>query len=187
MTAKITRRRAVVTLFQGNYEAELADLMERAMSALRVEEAGQKRAASKSTANALAREFDAKTAEAEETAEKVTVWALRYDQMQDLEDEHPARDGDATDARFGVNMRTFPKALLEASLVDPSTTSDLSEIKTAGAAALADLDVRKAHYKKLETAAWNVNVGDDNIPKESLTLLLKQARDPDSKQQPDSE
>lgn len=184
---RIERRRQVVTLFQGNYEAELADLMERAMSALRDEETGQRRASSRSTANALAREFDAKTAEAEETAVRVPVWALRYDQMQDIEDEHPARDGDTTDQRFGVNMRTFPKALLEASLVDPTTTSDLGEIKTKGAAILADLDVRKAHYKKLETAAWTVNVGDDNIPKESLTLLLKQAREPDSKPQPDSE
>lgn len=185
--SKIERRRTVVTLFQGNYEADLADLMERAMAALRLEETGQKRASSKSTANALAREFDAKTAEAEETAERVTVWALRYDQMQDIEDEHPPREGDDTDKRFGVNMRTFPKALLEASLVDPSITSDLDEIKVTGAGLLADLDVRKAHYKKLETAAWTVNVGDDNIPKESLTLLLKQARDPGSKQQPDSE
>ncbi len=181
--SKIERRRAVVTLYQGNYEAELASLMEKAMAAQRAEESGmtQRRAGTKSQAMALAAEYDALLAKAEEDAVKVTVWAISNNEWGPLADEHPPREGDAKDNTFSVNMKTFPPALLRLALVEPGTNRDGEQI-------LADLgDISRIHFLKLETAAWNVNVGDDALPKFSLVSLLQQAKDPDSKQQPDSE
>jgi hypothetical protein len=186
---KIERRRKVVTLHHGNYEAELAELMDKAMAALRDEESGaaQRRHGTKSSANAYALQYDEKRKEADETATLVTVWAIGWEDMDTLQDEHLPREGEAEDKAKGVNMKTFPRALLEASMVDPDDATDLADRKTKGREALAALDLSRLHYKRLENAAWNVNVGDDALPKASLVSLLNQARDNASKPQPDSE
>lgn len=181
MSKKIERRRATVTLYQGNYEAELADLMERAMAAQRAENTSVRRFGEKSESMALAAEYDALLAKAEEDAVKVTVWAISNNEWQPLADEHQPREDDAKDATFGVNMSTFPAVLLRASLVAPGETGDGEKI-------LAELgDISRVHYLKLETAAWNVNVGSDALPKFSLVSLMTEAKEPDSKPQLDSE
>lgn len=186
---KIERRRTKVTLYPGNYEAELADLLERAMAAQREEESsGTRRAGTKSKAVALAKDYDEKRAEAVSAGVEVTLWAISYLDWGPLADEHPPRDGNADDAKQGVNMDTFPAALLRASLVTPDTTNSLEELKAAGEIALRELGaISRVHYVKLETAAWNVNVGDDSIPKFSLVSLLKAQRDLDSKRPSESE
>lgn len=174
--SKIVRRHATVTLHHGNYQQDLADLMEQAMAALRAEEAGAtRRAGTKSKATALAKQYDDLLAEAEASATQVTVWALSHTEFDALTDDHPPRDGEAADQKFGLNMKSFPPALLKAALVEPGTQGN-------GQAILDALDLSQVHYKKLETAAWNVNVGDDELPKFSMVSLLKQARDPESKQ-----
>lgn len=191
MTA-ITRRHAIVTLYDGDHHAKLSTLIEEAMSAYGDEATGvsPQRFGTKSVANAKAIEYDAAVKEAEETATKVAVWALRYDHMTDLQDEHPPRTGEVADESYGVNMKTFPRALAEISLIDPVTTdqvTDLAELQSMGRAAMLELGVSKAQYLKLESAAWNVNNLGDEIPKESLASLLTEAREQHSKPQPDSE
>lgn len=187
--SKIERRRTVVTLYQGDLEAQLADLLDKAMAAERAEALTVRRMAQKSEAMELARQHDELLATAEEAAVKVTIWAITNTQWSLLANEHPPREDDAEDKRRGVNMETFPEALLHASLVSPEDSGGLGleALLTKGADALAAIgDISRVQYVKLERAAWNVNVGDDALPKYSLVSLLREQRDPDSKPQPDS-
>ena len=170
---KIERRRATVTLNQGNFESELAALLDQAMAAQRAEETGAtRRAGTKSKAIALAKQYDALLAEAEASAVTVDIYELSNTDWQVLADFHPPREGDAGDKQRGVNMKTFPGALLRRAL--PEGQVDIDELS-------------RLHYVKLETAAWNLHNGDDALPKFSLVSLLKRQRDPDSKQPSDSE
>ena len=188
MPTKIERRRTTVTLYQGNYEQELADLMEQALAAQREEEiAGNKRQGTRSKSIQLAKKHDELITEAEQSAVKVTVWAISYNEWGPLADRHPPRENDGSDSQRGVNMKTFPPDLLYASLAEPGV-GDLDEMLTAGKGALRELgDLSQVQYVKLENAAWNVNVGDDALPKYSLVSLLKRQRDPDSTPLSDSE
>lgn len=186
---KIERRRLSLKLPHGNYEHDLAKLLEEAQTALRAEESGavQRRAGTRSKAAELARQYDDLRAEADETALELTLWALKHDDWDALSDEHPPRDDNADDAQRGRNMKTFPRALLEVSLIAPEDANNLDELKSRGAAALAELELSRVHYLKAETAAWNVNVGDDALPKYSLVSLLKQERGTDSERPNSSE
>jgi hypothetical protein len=180
---KIERRRLAVTLYQGNFEQEIADVAREALAAADNEQqSGPKRAGEGSPAIALAKRHDELVAEAEASAVKVTVWALGYDEWADLADEHPPREDDKDDQRRGLNMRTFPKALLCAALVEPGEHENVAAMVKAGEQILRDLNPSRVHYVKLETAAWNVNVGDEQIPKVSLVSLLTAQNDSESRE-----
>jgi len=189
MAIKIERRRSVVTLYQGNYEHRLRELFEEALSTERMEQAvSSRRMSSKSKANELAKEYDKLLAEAEETAVPVTVWAIANRHWGPLADEHPPRDGEDDDQTRGINMKTFPEALMLASLVGPDEADTLDEIKRLGREKFDELgDLSRLHVAKIEHAAWDVNVGDEDLPKLSLVSLLKQQRELDSKLQDDLE
>lgn len=177
---KIERRKAVVKLYDGKYESQLSDLLNQAMAAQRREEMGGKRMSTKSESMVLGKQHDDLVAEAEASAHPVTLWAISYNEWGPLADRHPPRPDDVEDKQRGVNMKTFPRDLLYASLAEPGT-GDLDEMLAAGKHVLRDLgDLSQVQYVKLETAAWNVNVGDDALPKYSLVSLLKAQRDPDS-------
>lgn len=175
MSTKIERRHVSVPLYVGNYQNELNTLLEEAMAAQRDEESGvsPQRQGTRSKAIALARKYDALLAEANEAAINVEIHEISNTEWQQLADEHPPREGDAADKKLGMNAKTFPRALLVASLGKPAPI-DLDEISPV-------------HYTKLERAAWKLHNGDDALPLFSLVSLLKQARDPDSKQPNDSE
>lgn len=200
--SKIERRRTVVKLHHGNYEAELAALLDEVMAAQRAEDAGdvQHLEGEKSSSEKLATQYDAKLAEAEASAVDVTLWALSWDEWDGLSDAHPPRsdvaadpeqgtaaEEFAVDKQRGVNMKTFPASLLRLSLVEPGSPISRVDKESLGAEILRELGPSRIHYAKLETAAWNVNVGDDALPKFSLVSFLKEARDPDSKPPSDSE
>lgn len=181
---KIERRRATVKLHHGNYEQDLADKQAEFEAALAAEETGStRRKGTKSKAAALAVEWEKLKAEAAASAVEVTVWAISNTEWSTLADEHPPREDDAGDKARGVNMKTFPGPLLRASLVDPATEgmTSVHDKVAVGTVTLAEMDLSRVHYVKLENAAWSINVGDDALPKYSLVSLLKQARDPDSK------
>lgn len=191
---KIATRFRVVTLPQGDHDAALAALRREIASEQAAEDAVGGRFGSKSKAAAKAVAFDKLAAKAEADAAKVTVYALAFDEFDSLEELHPPRDGDKVDARAGYDRKTFPRALLKVSLVDPETVEGetaedrFKDLVTKGDAAFAELGrLSRLHYARLENEAWDVNVGDDSLPKFSAVSLLKAARDPDSKQQPDSE
>lgn len=195
--SKIERRRFVVSLLQGNYEQDLADLAEQAIAAAESEQQqGPMRTGQRSKAIDLAKKHEALKAEAQETAVKVTVWALGYSELPALQEQHPPRDDvndegkplHPTDHARGVNMATFPKALLCASLVEPGKYETVDEMVAAGAEILdGELQPSTLHYRKLETAAWNVNMGAENLGKGSLLSLLMSARESSSKEPSEQE
>lgn len=205
--SKIERRRRVVPLQHGHYEAKLAALFDKVMAAQRAEaadttanaprRAGQRRPQLESVK--LATEYDQLQTEAEESAREVVVWAITHDEWSQLLDDHPPRDdipedkenGVAAkkfdlDKTRGVNTKTFPPLLLRASLTDPDEDLNLDERIANGEQILKDLKLSQIHYVKLETGAWNVNVGDDALPKFSLVSFLNQGSDGDSKPLNDS-
>lgn len=185
---KIARRFRVVTLPQGDQESKLAELRQEIVAAQAAEESGGGRFANKSVANAKAVEFDKLNAKAEKDAVRVTVYALAYDEFGPLQDLHPPRDDDATDKRVGYNRKTFPHALLKASLVEPDVATDFEDLLVKGDEAFAELGrPTQVQYGRLEAAAWDVNVGDDSLPSYSAVSLLKEAKERGSKQQSESE
>ncbi len=218
---RIERRRRIVPLHQGNYEAELVDLMNQAMAARRAEvaeeaeaaeaagpplRAGQ-RAASKRPKKSLqiALQHDELLTESEQTAVKVPVWAIGHDEWSQLADDHPPREDIPEDKEAGVaaktfpddrlrgvNAKTFPPELLKVALVEPAIDEatglylqrpPLDELLAEGAKILRELSLSRIHYVKLETEAWNVNVGDDSYPKFSLVSLLTGETDDESGRQ----
>lgn len=182
------RRRITVTLYPGNFEAEIADLERRALAAAVAETSAVKRAGTRSESMRLAKERDDRLAEASTSAVDVTVWAISYLEWGPLADEHPPRDDDPGDKRHGVNLKTFPLALLKVSLVTPGEAKSFDDLKARGESALTGLgEISRVQYAKLETGAWEVNVGDDALPKYSLVSLLKQQRGPDSSEPSDSQ
>jgi hypothetical protein len=191
---KIARRFRVVPLPQGDQVAALEDSKSNLMAAVATAGEGGDRYGARSPVTANAREFDKVKKKAEADAVKVTVWALAYNEFGPLQDAHPPRDGDAGDKRAGYDRKSFPLALLKASLVEPDTaegeTDDerLADLLAKGEKAFEELgSLSYVHYSKLNDAAWEVNVGDDSLPPYSAESLVKQARERDSKPQRDSE
>lgn len=214
--SKIERRHKVVKLYRGNIEPELTALLDKAMAAHRAEAAEEakevegppRRIGQVPKSKALKKsieygiQYDKLLTDAEEAAVAVTVWAIGYDEWSQLNDAHPAREPIAAneetgvtakaylkDQERGVNVDTFPPLLLKAALVDPDVeVADLEDRIAKGTQILADLSPSRTDYVKLETAAWNVNVEGDAIPKAfSLVSFLTAASDDGSKPQRDSE
>lgn len=79
--------------------------------------------------------YDAATDEAAERAVEVTLTAIGSRRFRDLLAEHPAREDDETDAEYGVNVETFPRALLL--YADP----DVPSVRTIAKPAVADTDL----------------------------------------------
>lgn len=186
---KIATRFRVVTLPQGDHDAALAALRHDIAAEQAAEEAAGGRFGTKSKAAAKAIAYDKLAKQAEADAVKVTVYALAYDEFGPLQDLHGPRDGDKADVRLGYNRRAFPLALLKASLVDPEAvegeTSDarFKDLVAKGEVAFTGLGrLSQLHYARLEGEAWDVNTGDDSLPKFSAVSVLKAARGPDSKQ-----
>ena len=187
---RIEARRTVVTLYGGEQERELQDLLDRIAEAVRREAVGPRRMSTKSEAARLAAEYDEKRAAAPDSGVDVPLWAISYLQWGPLADQHPPREGVEYDQARQVNTQTFPRPLMLASLVEPEAAKgmDIDERVTAGELVLADLgELDIVHIRKLEKGAWDVNVGDDALPKSSLVSLLQDLRGHDSKPQPDSE
>ena len=188
MSTKIERRKTTVKLYLTEYEEQISQLRDEYARAVRDEETGPKRQGTRSKAAALAKQHDALEDEAEGAAVEVPLWAISYLDWDPLADGHPPRKGEDLDQQYGVDMNTFPAVLLRASLVpsdDLPTRKPGEDIETLlkrGQEILDELgDLSRVQYVRMETAAWNVNAGDDALPKLSLVSLHKQRRDLDSK------
>lgn len=79
-------------------------------------------------------DYDAATDEAAARAVLVRLSAIGSKRFRALLAEHPAREDDDTDAEFGVNVETFPRALLSfrdgdvRTIIDPDVSAeDLAE------------------------------------------------------------
>lgn len=166
MPSTIERRHKTVTLYTGNYQSELTDLLDQAMAAKRAEDSsGAKRANTRSLANALAKQYDDLLTEAEGSALHVDVYEISHVEYQRIADVHPPRKDHPEDAASGINKKTFLDALLRASVGTEINIDELSML----------------HYNRLAAAVWKLHMGDDALPKFSLVSLLKAERDAGSK------
>lgn len=87
-----------------------------------------------------------------QVADEVVTFRLRAlpsRKWSALVDEHPPRDGNRDDRVRGVNMETFPEALLMVSIVDPVMTP-------AQVGHLIDT-LTNAQYADLASVAWLLN------------------------------
>jgi hypothetical protein len=192
---KPTRRYRDVVLPRGDQDAALAALRKEIADLQATENLTPRRASSKSKAAAKALEFDMLNAQAAKDATVVRVNELAYDEFGPLQDLHEPREGDELDKRVGYNRDTFSDALMKAALVEQDTAEGstpeerLADLVAKGDAAFAALKPRpsRLHYARLESAAWEVNVGDDSLPKFSAVSVLKAASERVSKLQLDSE
>jgi hypothetical protein len=190
----IQRRFRVVTIPRAEHDAQLAQLRSEIVAEQAIEDASRGSFGSKSAAAAKARAHDKLKKQAEEEAHKVVVSAIAYDEFGPLQDLHPPREGNALDEHVGSNRGTFPHALLKVSLVEPDTAQgDTPEERLADLIAKGDEAFEQLGkpsvtlYRKLESAAWDMNVGDDSLPNYSAASLLQAARGRGSKQPSDSE
>jgi hypothetical protein len=189
------RRFRVVTLPRPEDDSELAAMRREIASLQAAENSAVRRQSTKSKAAAKALEFDKRVAQAEKDAREVTVNELAYDEFGPLQDLHPPRKGNDMDEQFGYNRDTFPLALIKASMVEQDAAQGatpeelLADLIAKGDAAWADLGGKpgRLQYARLESAAFEVNVGDDSLPKFSAVSLLEQAKKRASEQLLDSE
>jgi hypothetical protein len=176
----IERRSTTVTLYPASVQRELDELMQRAGEAYRAEEAAReaekdrpRRQGQKSDVPALAEtsmrlavEYDEKLAAAEGV--EVVLHEISRAQWREIEEANPPREGNAEDAKAGLNLKTFREALVRASLGD--TDLDIDELS-------------QLHYKKLENEALTLHGKGDELPKGfSLVSWLATERKNDSVQ-----
>jgi hypothetical protein len=177
------RRTETVALYPGEYEQSLVTAMQDAEDAARREAlAGGIRFGQRSPALAAAAKFDELRDSPPEPVDSVTLSQVGYLDWDDLLALHPPREDQAGDLAHGVDMSSFPRAVLHLSLVDPDASGDLAERLRVGEARLRALNPSRIQYLKLESKAWGLNNEDLNLPKESLVSLMTQRRGDDSEQ-----
>lgn len=185
-TIKLDRRRADVALYQGSTIAKLDALTDQVETAERAEQSN-KRMGTKSQAMALAKEYDDLVANADADAVHVTVWAIGRRDWKMLADEHPPREDEKQDALYGVHMGNFPDALVALAILAPDEGDHYDDRVKLGNERIDALgDLSQVQWMKIARAAWDVNVGDDALPKSSLVLLLQDRKERASKRQQDS-
>lgn len=167
----IKPRTASLVIYQGDDLEQLAELRQAAEVARRRVKQAQGRSLrigdDAPTAEAEESAYDEFVAEAAERAETLVVQAIGRKRFRDLLAEHPARkvkvtDEDGTreeahedDADFGVNVETFPDALLTYRDGDVRTIT-APEFPTAKACRdFLDNDLSDGDYESLwQTAYW---------------------------------
>jgi hypothetical protein len=176
----ITRRTTKVVIYQGDDDARLAELQERH------EQAKAQRAAEFATGTrrgspespdpapfkAALEDF---ITEAAERAEEIELEALGRRKFRELKAKHPARtevgpDGETRpvrdDAPFGVNVTTFPDALL-AFDSEPYRTIKSPVLTEDERAEFLD-DIADGEFEKLWLTAYYLNTAAGGDPKLSL-------------------
>jgi hypothetical protein len=160
-------RTATVVIFQGDYLDRIRLLEQKAQAAKDAEGAAPRRVGSTPEYLQIAEEHDALVQEAEASALRIVVKALRRSEWRALVAEHPPREDNKSDASVGVNEDTFREALVPASIIEPVdfTADDLDE--------LSDADYDRIYY-----TAFGLNRGAVVSPgKANLYSRLSQESD----------
>lgn len=120
MSTTLKPRTDTVVLFQGDDEAKIRELEARAKALRSSETVKPPRTQDEpDDYTAAAEAHDEFKREALTRAVVVTVQALGRKRWRSLVDEHPPREDAAGDEAFGLNLKTFPDALVPVSIVDP--------------------------------------------------------------------
>ena len=140
-------RTATVVIFQGDYADRIRFLEQRAEAAREAQGASPRRVGETPEYLSIAEEHDALVREAEESALRVTVQALRRSSWKSLVAKHPPREGNKGDASVGVNEDEFKDALVpfvnegdaeDRTIVDGISADDLDR--------LSDVDFDRIYY-----------------------------------------
>jgi hypothetical protein len=156
-------RTATVVIFGGDYLDRIRLLEQKAEAAKDAEGGTPRRVGTTPEYLRLAKEHDDLVKEAEESALRVVVQALRRSEWKALVKEHPPRVGNKDDERVGANEDTFKDALIPVSIVEPAGfgEDDLD--------ALSDADFDRIYY-----TAFSLNRGVAAGPKAGLYSRMSQ-------------
>lgn len=158
----IAPRTDKVVIFQGDDEARINELREAAERAKPDPKAQRLLHEDPEAAyRAACEEHDEYKREAETRAVVLVVQALRRKQWRSLVAEHPPRENNAGDTQLGINLLSFPDALVPASLADPAfdTPADREDFLEQ----LSD-----AQFDELFWSAFRLNRGGALDPKDFL-------------------
>ena len=115
-----------------------------------------------SGARAIAERMEAVREQMAAATVEFVLRAMPDDQWYDFRDGHPPRDGEDKDQGLGVNVDTFFPALLRRSVVSPELDDE----------DWAALKLTAKQRRDLNTAAWNVNQGDVDIPFSAAASMI---------------
>lgn len=182
MSTTITRRTAMVVIYQGDDLARLGELRQEADLAQRLFEettkSGTSRVGDGVDPKPAKDAYDAFIDEAAERAVEVRLSAIGRKHWRDLFEAHPPRettetvDGDerqvthVDDEPFGVNTRTFPEKLLAFSVDDVRTIAEPEFSTPAERQAWLD-DISEGDFDRLWTTAYYLNTSLGVDPKGS--------------------
>lgn len=125
----IQPRTSTVAIYQGDYIDRIRHLERKAEAAREAAENTARTLDETPEYLTLAEQHDALVKEAEETAIRVTVTALKRSAWKALVAEHPPREDHKGDAAIGVNEETFKDALVAASVdLDADDLDNLSDV-----------------------------------------------------------
>lgn len=172
-------RTKTVFLYPGGAEEELDDLRDKLDAAMVADNPATRRMNSRSNADKIAAEFDAKAAAAAESAVRVVLAEVPARTYRQMQDENPPRKGNKRDDNLGFNEEAFLRALVRAAITSPEVTDEQFE-------EFADA-VSEFHWRKLTTTAWEMANQELALPKPFAVSLLRRMREAGSKQQPDTE
>lgn len=162
MSITITPRTYQVTIYHGDDQARIADLVQRIGEAKeregRDENGKSRRAGAVPDSVRLTAEHDALVVEAKERAVPVTLQALGRKQWRSLVAAHPPREGNDEDKAVGVDESAFPDALVPASIVEPKF--DIPADRDAFLDSLSD-----AQFGQLYSVAFYLNRSFGEAPK----------------------
>lgn len=158
----IQPRTATVAIYQGDYLDRIQHLERKAEAAREAAEATTRTLDEIPEYLALAEEHDKLVAEAEASAARVVVKALKRSEWKALVAEHPPREDHKGDAAVGVNEDTFKDALVAASV-----DLDADDLDT-----LSDVDFDRLYY-----TAFALNRAPASDPKANLVSRLTLSSD----------
>lgn len=164
----IKPRTTSVVIYQGDDLEHLAELKRKADQAERLARSTAARAGDDRPAQAEKDAYDEFTVEAAERALVVELRAIGRKRFRNLMAQHPARmvasaDGQSVhdeDEPFGVNVETFPEALLtfvDENVPDTRTISEPRFSSKSEALSFLDDDVADGDYEKLWVSAYQIN------------------------------
>lgn len=159
MSTKIEPRIWKHTILQGDDEETLRELRG---AAERIKPAKPRPALADEwdAYDAAAKKADDFADEANPRGVTVTLRTIGRKRWAELIKEHPPREDDAADVRQGVNLDTFPEALVPVSITAPTFgDGELDEFLDA---------ISPAEFETLALGAWNLHKGLGADPKERL-------------------
>lgn len=120
-------------------------------------------------ARELAERIEALRAEMADSTVALRLRAMPHREWAKLAAAHKPREGEDVDQALGINMETFPAALIRASIVDPELDHDTWDT-------LADT-LTFEQWDTLTTAAWNLNRREVSVPFSATASRILQTSD----------